>query len=229
MSLSKVSVIIPALNERENLPHATRSAVGACEVLVVDGGSTDGTRAWAVSRPGVILLDAPRGRGPQLAAGASAATGDILLFLHADCQLPLGALDMIRASAATGGCFRVRFAESAPRSLGRTAWAINLHSALTRTATGDQALWVRREVYHSLGGFSPWPLFEDVDFGDRLRRAGRFEVLPLEVTISARRWLTHGVGRTNLLMILLWIGYRLGVPPARLKRWFHDARLKNAP
>ena len=222
-------MIIPALNERESLPNATCSAVGAREILVVDGGSTDGTREWAASQPGVVLLDAPRGRGPQLAAGTRAATGDILLFLHADCQLPPGALDAVRQSQASGGCFRVRFAETRPFSLTLTAWFINAHSALTRTATGDQAIWVRREVHDALGGFTPWPLFEDVDFVDRLRRQGRFDVLPLAITISARRWLAWGVGRTNLLMILLWIGYRLGVSPEKLKKWFHDVRPKNAP
>lgn len=219
-------MIIPALNERENLPDAIASVFGACEILVVDGGSTDGTREWAQSQPGVTLLDAPRGRGPQLAAGAARASGDILLFLHADCQLPEGALDAVRACHAVGGCFRVRFAEREPRSLALTAWFINGHSTWTRTATGDQAIWVRRETYRALGGFSPWPLFEDVDFVDRLKRVGRFEVFSLEVTVSARRWLTWGVGRTNLLMAALWIGYRIGVSPARLKSWFHDVRPK---
>ena len=85
---------------------------------------------------------------------------------------------------------------------------------------------MRRETYLALGGFSPWPLFEDVDFVDRIKRMGSFEVLPLEVTISARRWLAWGVGRTNLLMATLWIGYRVGVSPTRLKTWFHDVRPK---
>jgi rSAM/selenodomain-associated transferase 2 len=229
MPSPSVSIIIPALNERSNLPTTVASLPAGVEVLVVDGGSTDGTREWVLSKPYLRLLDAPRGRGPQLAAGAQAATGDILLFLHADCQLPKGALDTILAAGATAGCFSVRFAESEPFSLTATAWAINTHSRLTRTATGDQAIWCSRAAYNDLGGFSPWPLFEDVDFVDRLKRRGRFVVLPQKVTISARRWLTLGVGRTNLLMIVLWCGYRLGVPPTTLKRWFRDVRPKKQP
>lgn len=226
MKKPSLSVIIPVLNERDNLPTTIASLPTGVEVLVVDGGSTDGTREWVLSQPSLRLLDAPRGRGSQLAAGAKAAAGEVLLFLHADCQLPNGALDTIQTSTAMGGCFCVRFAEREPFSLTATAWAINAHSQLTSTATGDQAIWCFRVAYDALGGFSPWPLFEDVDFVDRLKKQARFVVLPQKVTISARRWLTLGVGRTNLLMVTLWCGYRLGVPPTTLKRWFRDVRPK---
>jgi len=229
MKKPSLSVIIPALNERDNLPATIASLPAGVEVLVVDGGSTDGTREWVFSQPDLRMLDAPRGRGPQLAAGALAATGELLLFLHADCQLPKGVLDTILAAGATAGCFSVRFAERKPFSLTVTAWAINAHSRLTRTATGDQAIWCSRVAYNALGGFSPWPLFEDVDFVDRLKKHGRFVVLPQKVTVSARRWLTLGVGRTNLLMVVLWCGYRLGISPTTLKLWFRDVRPKKQP
>jgi rSAM/selenodomain-associated transferase 2 len=233
MSVCCVTVVIPTLNERENLPRAVVSAAAADEIIVADGGSDDDTREWARAQPGVRVVEAPRGRGAQLAAGARIATGDVLLFLHADCRLPGDAWDRIAAALAdprtVGGCFLVRFAETEPRSLAWTALAISLHSRFTKTATGDQAVFVRRAVYDAMEGFAPWPLFEDVNFVARLRRRGRFVVLPQSVTISARRWQTLGVGRTNLRMVLLWCGYRLGVPPAALKRWFADIRPARQP
>ncbi len=223
-----ISVIIPTLNERDSLPLSVAAISGAGEIIIADGGSDDGTHEWVQAQPTLHLVDAVRGRGNQLAAGAKAATGEILLFLHADCVLPPGALALIRRTLAderiAGGCFSVCFAETDSLSLAATSWAINLHSRLTRTATGDQAIFVRRGAYQKAGGFPDWPLFEDVRFIEKLRRLGKFAVLPNTITISARRWQTLGAARTNTLMICLWIGYRLGISPAALKRRFVDVR-----
>ncbi|HZS06859.1 MAG TPA: TIGR04283 family arsenosugar biosynthesis glycosyltransferase [Blastocatellia bacterium] len=231
----KISVIIPVLNERDNLP-ATLEALGKtaagadeiAEIIIVDGGSSDGTREWLGQQSDLRVLDSERGRGVQLHTGAQAATGEALLFLHGDCLLPPGATQLIARAlsdkSVAGGCFLIGFAERRPPSLGLIARGINARTIVTRTGTGDQAIFVRQEVYEAVGGFRPWPLFEDVDIVARIRRRGKFVVLRSAVTISARRWIAHGPWRTTFLMYALRVGYWLGIPPARLKQWFVDVR-----
>jgi rSAM/selenodomain-associated transferase 2 len=231
-----ISVVIPALNERAALPDVVervRRCLPSAEVVVADGGSGDGMREWVLGRPDLRLVDAERGRGPQMNAGARSAGGEVLLFLHADCLLPDGAEEAIRAAladpAAVGGAFCIRFAADCPASLHRLAGLINLRSRLASEATGDQAVFVRRAVFEAVQGFPDWPLFEDFALVSRVKRQGRFRILPAAVTISPRRWLTHGVWRTSLLMCLLYLGYRLGVAPTTLKRWFADVRPPPVP
>jgi len=227
----KISVIIPALNERNHLP-VTLAALthmdSLHEVIVVDGGSTDGTREWLSQQQVSRVVDAERGRGAQLNAGARIATGDVLIFLHSDCWLPPDApmqiLEALANDRVVGGCFLIRFAEQYPRSLWLIALGINGRTLLTRTATGDQAIFVRRSAYELVGGFAAWPLFEDIDLITRLKRLGRFVVQARTVTISARRWVTFGVWRTTVMMYALRAGYYVGVSPFRLKRWFEDVR-----
>ena len=226
----QLSIIIPTLNERTGLPAivAAAQALRPQEILVVDGGSTDGTREWVQSQAGLRLVDSERGRGPQLNAGARSALGDVLLFLHADC-LPspdtAAAIDsVLQNPKSAGGCFSVRFAERRPWSLGLVAKVINWHSRAFRYATGDQAIFVRRAIFDAAGGFPDWPLFEDVEFVRRVNQQGRFVVLRSNVTLSARRWLARGVWRTSLLMLALYAGYRIGVPASRLKDWYDDVR-----
>ena len=226
----KISIIIPVLNERHYLP-ATFSALAQLrpdEVIVVDGGSSDGSREFLSQQQSVCVVDAERGRGSQLNAGAQIATGDVLIFLHCDCFLPEDGLQQIVRALANervvAGCFLVRFAEQYPDSLRLVSWGINSRTRLTRTATGDQAIFVRRAIYGDAGGFAAWPLFEDIDLIARIKRRGKFVVLSTAVTISARRWLTYGVWRTTLLMYALRAGYYAGISPFRLKRWFTDVR-----
>ena len=227
----RLSVIIPALNERLGLPETLAllaDVLTADEVLIADGGSRDGTRDWVREQPGVRLVEAVRGRGPQMNAGAGAATGDVLLFLHADCRLPAGAWKAMQSALAdpgvSGGAFGVRFEADCPPALHATARLITLRSRVFQEATGDQAIFVRRSAFDAAGGFPLWPLFEDFALVARLKKRGRFLLLCNKVTLSPRRWLAFGIGRTNALMCLLYVGYRLGVPPATLKRWFADVR-----
>lgn len=227
----KLSIIIPALNEREHLPSACEAAAaigGAPEIVVVDGGSTDGTLEWLRDQPSIRTVSTRPGRGAQLNAGATIASGDVLLFLHADCLLPMeagaGVEEALRDSNVAGGCFLVRFAGASRVSMRLVQRGINWRTRLAHTATGDQAIFLRRSVFQNVNGFADWPLFEDIDMVARLRRWGRFAIVPQKVTISPRRWLRNGVWRTTVLMHALRLGYYAGAPPARLHRWFRDVR-----
>jgi len=236
----KISVVIPVLNERASLP-ATIAALRACrgiaEIIVSDGGSTDGTVPWLQAQNDIVLVRSIRGKGPQINVGAAAAfdvsdpadISDIaLLFLHADSLISQSAIDALHAALAdpqlAGGAFYLRFAESRPRSLRFVAWGINLRARLRGSATGDQGIFVRKQVFDSIGGAPEWPLFEDVELVRRIRRAGKFTVLRTPITVSGRRYIEHGVFRTALLIYFLRFAYWLGVPPHRLKNWFRDAR-----
>ncbi len=227
----KISVIIPVLNERECLPvtmATLRVQDGLHELIVVDGGSSDGTRAWLAQHASAHVVDAAAAKGTQLNAGAQAATGDVLLFLHGDCLLPPNASQRICAALnsknVVGGCFRVRFAEKTPASLRLVAAGINLRTRLTRTATGDQAIFIRREVFAKFGGCPDWPLFEDVDLVRRMKTQGEFVVMGSPVTLSTRRYLKYGVLKTCLLVYVLRLGFWAGVSPFTLNRWFEDVR-----
>jgi rSAM/selenodomain-associated transferase 2 len=229
----KISVIIPTLNERENLPETLRALAALSdlyEIIVVDGGSDDGTREWLSHHlpANGRMMDGPRGRGNQLNTGAEAATGDVVLFLHADTRLPTtavrGITELLANTDVAAGGFFVRFLEDEPWILRVVEAGINFRTRLFRSPTGDQAIFARRTAYVVAGGFAEWPIFEDVDFVRRLKRVGRFVIIPAQVTTSARRYVTWGVLRAVLLMYALRVGFWMGVSPFRLHRWFRDVR-----
>lgn len=226
-----VSVVIPVLNEAPALPLAVtsvRNALPDAELIVVDGGSTDGSREWTLQQADVRVLDSIRGKGPQQNEGVRLATASVLLFLHADCQLPADArsqLERALSSPSTiGGAFFVRFAERRPLSLHVLSFLMNVRLRVLRRCFGDQALFIRRGTFEQAGGFPDWPLFEDYELVRRMKRRGKFAVIASPVTISARRFLEKGVWRTVLLVFALQLGYHLGISPVRLKRWFLDIR-----
>jgi rSAM/selenodomain-associated transferase 2 len=223
----RLSIVIPALDEAANLAAllpALRSGEPEAELIVVDGGSRDGTREVAARHPGVRWLEAPRGRATQMNAGARAARGDVLLFLHADTQLPAGAGAAVHAALAdarvVAGRFDVAFDTTCP-IMRLTAWLMNLRSRWTGISTGDQALFVRRNVFEALGGFAEIPLMEDIDLTRRLKRSGHQAALRRRVTTSARKWQTEGAVRTILLMWTLRLLYAGGVSPATLHGWYY--------
>jgi rSAM/selenodomain-associated transferase 2 len=222
-----LSIVIPALDEAANLARVLPTLVArepAAEVLVVDGGSADDSRAAVARVPSVRWLSGPRGRARQMNAGARAARGDILLFLHADTVLPEGAGAAIVAALAdagtVGGRFDVRLDSRRPL-LALVGWLMNRRSRLTGICTGDQGIFVRRTVFEALGGYPDIPLMEDVELSRQLKRRGRLVALPLRVVTSARKWEREGVVRTIVLMWGLRLLYALGVSPARLHRCYY--------
>jgi rSAM/selenodomain-associated transferase 2 len=213
-----VSVVIPTLDEEQRLPSAIRSVRADAEVIVVDGGSGDATREVA-AREGARVLEAPRGRGRQLDQGARAATGEWLLFLHADTRLEAGWAEALATLPAdvVGGAFR--FAVDSPRAAFRVVErAVRLRLRLFALPYGDQGLFVRREVYARIGGVPHLPLMEDVAFVARLRRAGRLAFPPVRAFTSARRWDRYGIVGTTLRNWSLLALYAAGQSPERLAR-----------
>ena len=219
----RLSIIIPVLNEAETIA-ARLDALQALrarsvEVIVVDGGSADDSPARAAPLADRVIT-APRGRGRQMNAGAEQATGEVLLFLHADTVLPDLATERIEA-AVTGGALWGRFdvrIDGASVMLPIVAALMNGRSRLTGIATGDQAIFATREAFARVGGFPDIPLMEDIAFSSTMRRIARPACLTEKVTTSGRRWEKHGVWRTILTMWWLRLRFWLGASPQTLAR-----------
>ncbi len=221
MDAERLSVVVPALNEAREI-EAALAALAALrarghEVIVVDGGSADGTARLA--RPLCDrLVESARGRALQMNAGARVARNDVIVFLHADTRLPTDAVESIVEGlrGARWGRFDVRIDSDRP-ILNLVACAMNLRSRLTGIATGDQAIFVRRDAFN---GFPEIPLMEDIAFSAAMRRCGRPACLRSRVVTSGRRWEARGVLRTILLMWRLRLLYFLGAAPERLARLY---------
>jgi rSAM/selenodomain-associated transferase 2 len=220
-----LSIIIPVLDEAAEIEAALRllapyRAHGA-DVIVVDGGSSDNTTGLACPLANQVLKS-QRGRAAQMNAGAAAARGDVLLFLHADTRLPDGAdrliLDGLSQSHRAWGRFDVRFDDGGALRL--IALMMNVRSRLTGICTGDQAMFVNRAAFDSIGGFPPIPLMEDVTAATLLKRVSRPLCLHARVTTSGRRWRQHGIWRTILLMWRLRLAYYFGSDPDRLAKQY---------
>jgi len=216
----RLSIVVPALDESSGIEHCLEPLQAARarghEVIVVDGGSRDATPQLA--RPlADRVLTAARGRATQMNAGAAAARGEGLVFVHADTRVGESADREVAAalSLAPWGRFDVHITGRHPL-LRVIATMMNLRSRLTGIATGDQAIFVRRAVFESLGGFAEIPLMEDIELSRRLRRAAWPVCLRARVATSGRRWESRGVLRTVALMWRLRLAYRLGADPARL-------------
>ena len=221
--MMKLSIVMPVLDEAAEI-EAALSALApyrrrGVEVIVVDGGSSDGTAERARMLADRVIA-AARGRSLQMNAGATAARGDVLLFLHADTQLPENAdrlvLDGLAVSDRVWGRFDVRIKGGG--LLGLISLIMNWRSRLSGIATGDQSLFVTRAAFDSVGGFPPIALMEDVVLSAKLKRIGRPCALRARVTTSARRWRRHGTLRTVLLMWRLRLRFFLGADPAKLAR-----------
>ena len=224
--MQKLSVIVPALDEGERIA-ATLDALAnlralGVEVIVVDGGSRDATVQRARLRADRVI-PAPRGRASQMNAGAEKATGDVLLFLHADTRLPSDAdhvvLNALERSGRAWGRFDVKIEGRHPLLVVVGA-LMNLRSRLTGIATGDQAIFVKRDTFQAVGGFPAIELMEDIALCKRLKRVGRPHCLRQRVVTSGRRWEEGGVIRTMVLMWRLRLAYFFGADPAELARQY---------
>jgi len=219
-----ISIIVPVLDEAGAIVAALVALAPlrgrGVEVIVVDGGSDDGTARLAAPHADRVL-EAPRGRASQMNAGARVARGEVLLFLHADTALPPEAdrrlLHALQQSRREWGRFDVAIAGADPLFT-VVAMLMNLRSRLTGVATGDQALFVRRDTFVAAGGFPEIPLMEDVALSKALKRIGPPACLHERVVTSGRRWERNGTLRTILLMWRLRLEYALGADPRHLAR-----------
>ncbi|MGE5615924.1 MAG: TIGR04283 family arsenosugar biosynthesis glycosyltransferase [Bacillota bacterium] len=224
-----LSIIVPTLNEASVIAavlQRLRAFREEAEVIVADGGSEDGTREAAKPLADRVIV-APRGRASQMNAGAKVASGDVLLFLHADSILPGDAPRLVREglerSRRGWGRFDVTIAGADPL-LAVVAIMMNARSRLTGIATGDQAVFARREAFETVGGFPEIPLMEDVELSRRLKRVSKPLCLRERVVTSGRRWERNGTLRTIVLMWRLRFAYAMGVDPRRLARRYEVER-----
>lgn len=223
----KLSIIIPTLNEERSLGGTLAPLFSLShEIIVVDGGSRDGSVEVAREYASVVL-DSTRGRGIQQHTGACHAKGDILLFLHADTLLPKGFGMMIEGTLSDPktvfGAFRLGHHPSTA-FLNLVALMANLRSLLLKMPYGDQGLFMRRSDYFRVGGFQDLPLMEDVDLVRRLNKIGKFKLVKAKVETSARRYDRNGIVYTTIRNWSLIIRYLLGQSPERLHRFYSDAR-----
>jgi len=228
----EISIIIPALNEEDSI-RETLDALRIferAEIILVDGKSTDRTVSIAENYNVKILHASRRGRGFQLSFGGAAATGDILWFVHADTKPGRDAVEQIKKALANprtaGGNFTIRF-DGARRAARFLTW---LYPNLRKLGLlyGDSAIFVRREIYEKMGGFQDFPIFEDLDFVERLKKQGEIVTLPAVVTTSSRRFENKSFLLTFSRWTILQILYWLGVSPYKLlKIYFPTAKKKN--
>ena len=225
VSIPLVSIIVPVLNEAENLAVLLRSLpLDEAQVIVVDGCSTDASREIAASYKQVSLLHSLPGRAKQMNKGAAAARGEVLLFLHADSLMPDKFLRLIGyhflASAAEWGRFDVSL--SGRHGIFRLIEKmINLRSQITAICTGDQGIFVRRRAFKQLGGFPQQPLMEDIAFSKKLKALSAPYCIHTPLTTSSRRWETRGILKTILLMWRLRMMYFFGVSAEKLAKQYY--------
>lgn len=220
MTPAEISVVIPAINEQAVIANAVRSALaaGARDVIVADGGSEDSTIDAATAAGASQIVRSQPGRGVQLNEGGSVASGEFVLFLHADNELGEHCLTQITEHPdATWGAFRQQI--DSPRSVFRLIERGNaMRVKYRRMPFGDQAMFVRRTVFRDQGGFAEIPLMEDVELSKRLRKVANPILLEGPLTISARRWETHGVVRQTLRNLSIQLSYACGQSPEELKQ-----------
>lgn len=245
----KISVIIPTLNEAENIQATLATILPATnfEIIIVDGGSEDDTvaiakRCWEqnTQSQGIKFISGYRGRALQMNAGAAAADGEILLFLHADTHLPAEFDVMVRKIFSTpkitpgitpkitreivAGAFTLKI-DAKGIGLRLVEWGVKLRSHLWKMPYGDQAIFLKKQTFQEIGGFPELPIMEDFELIRRLQSSGKITIIPVSVVTSARRWLQKGVFQTTLINQIVIIAYFLGIPPERLRTLYRRGKL----
>ena len=222
----RVSVVIPALNEGSLIADCVERAwrAKADEVIVVDGSSADTTRQLA-EQAGARVMIAAKGRATQQNAGATLATGDILLFVHADCTLGRHCISQIRTTMTSSefgyGCFRQRIMAKGVKyralELGN-----DLRARVLQMPYGDQGIFIRKDLFDEIGGFAEFRLMEDAIIANELRRRTRPAILQGPIQVDARRWEKHGVVQQTFRNLLLTFAWRMGVHPDRLAKYYES-------
>jgi uncharacterized protein len=232
----KISIIIPTLNEALNLERSLQSIstnlqnpAQNIEIIIVDGGSSDQTLAIASKFKEVKTISATLGRANQMNLGASAATGEILVFLHADTILPWGfeaiVQQILTKPQIIAGAFKLQIDDRDWR-LRLVEWGINWRSQYLQLPYGDQAIFIKSATFQNLGGFAQLPIMEDFELILRLKTMGKIAIAAQSVTTSARRWQKLGIFRTTLINQIIIMGYFLGIKPTRLASWYHNWKSK---
>ncbi|WP_083583003.1 TIGR04283 family arsenosugar biosynthesis glycosyltransferase [Phormidesmis priestleyi] len=221
-----ISIIIPVLNEAHQLSkilHILQQALDV-EIIVIDGGSQDQTLEIA-KRAGVKIIQSPIGRAHQMNAGVADATGDILLFLHADTRLPrdfdLTIRDTLSQSTVIAGAFRLKI-DAPGWKLRVIEWGVNARSRYLQMPYGDQAIFLKTTTFQALGGFPNLPIMEDFELVRQLKRQGRIAIASTAVITSGRRWQKLGAVRTTLINQCVILAYLLGVSPDRVAQWYRS-------
>lgn len=221
---AKISIIIPVLNEVNKIAKTITIAQSGknIEILVVDGGSQDNT-VELVQALGLKVLFASPSRANQMNVGAKAATGEILLFLHADTLLPRKFARNVRRVLCQPNIIAGAFAlqiDGSLKGLRLVEKGVNLRSHFLSLPYGDQAIFVKTETFKALGGFPLLPIMEDFEFVLKLRNYGQIAIIPTPVITSCRRWQKLGVWQTTIINQLAIAAYFLKIPPERIAQWY---------
>lgn len=233
--MPKLTIIIPVFNEAERIRETLTGilTLSDIEIIVVDGGSSDRTVSLA-AEIGVKAVICPNlGRAAQMNYGATLAHGDILLFLHADTQLPANFQDWVREilgqSGVMAGAFELQI-EGKQWGLRLIESLVNLRSRFCSLPYGDQAIFVKKQIFEEMGGFPQLPIMEDFELIRRLKRQGKIAIAPIPVITSGRRWQKLGIVKTTIINQIMIMGYFLGISPEKLAIWYRKPQnnLKNS-